>query len=95
MSSVSMTLAQLVDVITEVPQPNPEQPGDIGGKIQTLLNWVAWLAIAACVAGIIITAGRMALAHRRGGDTDVAQLGWVLGACILIGSASWIVTQFI
>jgi hypothetical protein len=78
------------------PNPPPAPPaGDVGADIQTVIGWVMWLAIAACVAGIIITAARMAIAHRRGGDADVAQLGWVLGACILIGSAAAIVNAFV
>jgi hypothetical protein len=61
----------------------------------TILRWVAYLASAACVGGILITAGRMAIAHRRGDDSNVAQLGWVLGACVLIGAASGIVGALI
>ena len=30
-------------------------------------------------------------AHRRGDDTNVAGLGWVMGACVLIGAAPWLV----
>ena len=74
--------------------PNPgsgEAPPGVGGKVLTILKWIAYLASAACVAGLVLTAGRMAIAHRRGDDTNVSQLGWVLGACVLIGSASGIV----
>ena len=67
----------------------------VGDKVLTLLRWVAYLASTACVAGILYTAGRMAMAHRRGDDTNVSQLGFVLGACILIGAASGIVGALI
>lgn len=61
----------------------------------TILQWIAYLASAACVAGILFCAARMAIAHRRGDDTNVAQLGWVLAACVLIGAASGIVGALI
>ena len=93
--------AQLQDLASSLPQapapPGPPDPGSgeappgVGEKVLTLLKWVAYLASAACVAGLIVTAARMAIAHRRGDDTNVSQLGWVLGACVLIGSASGIV----
>jgi len=93
--------AQLQDLVSTLPQaetppavPNPgsgEAPPGVGDKVLKLLKWVAYLASAACVAGLIVTAARMAIAHRRGDDTNVSQLGWVLGACVLIGSASGIV----
>jgi len=89
-----MKLLSLVPL--DVPQPNPKNPpGGIADDVGNLLSWVMWLAVTACVAGIIITAARMAIAHRRGGDSDVAQLGWVLGACILIGSAAFIVNAIV
>ena len=78
--------------------PNPgsgEAPPGVGGKVLTILRWIAYLASAACVGGVLYTAGKMAISHRRGDDTNVSQLGWVLGACVLIGSASGIVSALI
>jgi len=90
-----MSLLSLV-VVPMIDQPDQVQPpGGIGADVNRVLGWVMWLAVAACVAGIIITAARMAIAHRRGGDADVAQLGWVLGACVLIGSAAMIVNSLV
>jgi hypothetical protein len=90
-----MRLLSLV-LIPTIDQPGQVQPpGQIGADVNRVLGWVMWLAVTACVAGIIITAARMAIAHRRGGDSDVAQLGWVLGACVLIGSAAFIVNQLV
>ena len=80
------------ELLAAVPDPGSgEAPPGVGDKVLTLLRWIAYLASAACVAGVLYTAAKMALAHRRGDDTNVAQLGWVLGACVLIGSASGIV----
>jgi hypothetical protein len=91
-SSAVSVAGAVGDVLAAPPDPGQgEAPPEVGPKLLTLLRWVAYLATAACVAGILATAGRMAIAHRRGDDTNVSQLGWVLGACVLIGAASGIV----
>lgn len=98
-----MTLLDQIDQLllawTAVDVPNPgggvAPPGVVGDRILTLLQWVAWLATAACVGGVLYTAAKMALAHRRGDDTNLSQLGWVFAACILIGSASTVVGALI
>lgn len=60
--------------------------------LTTILQWVAWIATAACVGGVLIVAATMALRHQRGeGGQHVSGLGWVLGGCILIGTASALV----
>lgn len=87
---------QYQSLVAQVPDPGAgEAPPGVGERVLTILRWVAYLASAACVGGVLWTAGRMAIAHRRGDDTNVAQLGWVLGACVLIGSASGIVGALI
>lgn len=89
---------QLLLAWTAVDVPNPgggTAPPGVGDKILTLLQWVAYLATAACVGGVLYTAAKMALAHRRGDDTNLSQLGWVFAACILIGSASTVVGALI
>jgi hypothetical protein len=41
---------------------------------------------------VIIAGATMAIQHRRGeGGESMARLGWVLGGCIVIGSASALV----
>ncbi|MEW2218991.1 hypothetical protein AB0939_06675 [Streptomyces sp. NPDC006990] len=78
----------------------PSGPPDVGGGaappgadgLLTVLKWVAWTVTALCVAGIFGVAARMALDHSRGGGREHAKgLGYVLGACLLVGSASGIV----
>jgi hypothetical protein len=61
----------------------------------TILRWIAGLATTACVAGIIYAGGSMALAYRRGDGANISGLGWILAGCILIGSASAIVSAVI
>jgi hypothetical protein len=69
-------------------------PGAEG--IATLVQWVAWTVLALCVVGVLMISARMALAHRRG---DVAEhatgLALVLGAAVLVGSASGLVAALV
>jgi hypothetical protein len=76
-----------------VPNPVPNAPVELQNKVNTILGLVMYLVIAACVAGVLICAGKMALAHRRGEAGESAgMLGGVATACVLTGSAAAIVT---
>ncbi|MEV4773068.1 hypothetical protein [Micromonospora humida] len=83
---------------TNAPVPDPgggAPPPGVGDKILTVLKWVAYLATTACVGGVLYTAAKMAISHRRGDDSNISQLGWVFAACMLIGSASAVVSALI
>jgi hypothetical protein len=68
-------------------------PGAEG--IDKVTSWVIWIAFAVCVLGVIIAGAMMAIGQRRGeGGEHAARLGWVLAACIVIGSASALVGAF-
>ncbi len=70
-------------------------PADLAGKVHLLMDIIAWGATSACVTGVAIVAAMMALAHQRGtGSQHLSSLGYVLGACVLIGTAGPIV-QFL
>jgi hypothetical protein len=85
-------LAAAVTVLAAPPDPGQGTPPPGSGGITTMLGWVAWVVFALCVVGVLIVAGTMAVAHRRGsGGEHASSLGWVLGACIVAGSASAIV----
>jgi type IV secretory pathway VirB2 component (pilin) len=72
------------------PGTGEEPPG--AGGLKKVINWVTWIAFAICVLGIIIAGAMMAVGQRRGeGGEHAARLGWVLAACIVIGSASGLV----
>lgn len=76
-----------------VPNPTPNAPVELQSKVNTILGLVMYLVIAACVAGVLLCAGKMALAHRRGEAGESAgMLGGVAAACVLTGSAAGIVT---
>jgi hypothetical protein len=80
------------DLLAAVPDPGQgtEPPG--AAAILTVLSWLAWAVFAACVAGVLVVAIKLALAFRRGeGGEAVGQLGWVLGAAIIGSSAAAII----
>jgi hypothetical protein len=91
-------MAHHVGTFLADPVPNPGggvAPAGIAPKVLKLLQWTAWLASAACVGGLIFSAGRLAISFKNGESSNVASLGWVLIACVVIGSASAIVGALI
>lgn len=89
-------LAALPDLLTSLPLDVPdigkgEAPPGSDGLI-TILRWVFYIASAMCVLGVLIAGGMMAVSVQRGsGGEHVARIGWALGGCIVIGSASALV----
>lgn len=80
--------------------PRPSGVPDAGGgeappgaeDLLHILRWVAWTVTALCVGGIFGVAARMATDYAHGGGRDhVRGLGFVMAACLLVGSASGIV----
>lgn len=99
MSTVLTVLSTAKDtttlILADINVPTPGQPPGTGGLL-TALGWVAWVVTLACIGGIFLVAGKMAFAHRRGeGSEAVGQLGWVLGACVLIAAAGPVVNALI
>lgn len=85
-------LHALAVTVLAVPDPGQGTAPPGSGGITTILSWAAWVVFALCVVGVLSVAGAMAVAHRRGsGGEHASSLGWVLGACIVAGSASAIV----
>lgn len=61
-------------------------------KLDLVLKWVVWISFSICILGIVVAGAMMAVGQRRGeGGEHAARLGWVLAACIVIGSASALV----
>jgi hypothetical protein len=90
---MSLTLGVVSQILAVVPDPGQGTAPPGSDKLLTILKWVSYVAIMVCVGGVIITGARMAIAHRRGSDGEAASsLAWVMGGCILIGSASGMVT---
>lgn len=63
-------------------------------KITTLLQWAAWGVSIACVLGVFVIAGMLALRHHRGegGGENLGKLGFVFLAAILGAAAGPMVT---
>ncbi|GAA1638544.1 hypothetical protein GCM10009744_29980 [Kribbella alba] len=78
-------------ILLMAPMGSTPPPG-VADKFQTLLDWVTWIAFSVCILGVVIAGAMMALGQRRGeGGEHAARLGWVLAACIVIGSSSMLV----
>ena len=89
-------LTALPDLLSSLPLAVPDPgkgeapPGSDG--LVTILKWVFYIASAMCVLGVLIAGGMMAISVQRGsGGEHVSRLGWALGGCIVIGSASALV----
>jgi hypothetical protein len=90
---MSMILQFVSDTAATIAAPNPgggtAPPGS--DKILTVLGWVKWLVTAVAVGGALFIGAKMAMAHRRGDDTNMAALGWWLAGCVLLGVAPQLV----
>lgn len=74
------------------PDPGMGTPPPGSDKLLKVLGWGAWVVSAVCVGGVFIVAAKMAISHHRGeGGQHAAGLAWVLGGCVLLGSASGLV----
>ena len=78
------------------PNPKPNLPEGVQGKLDTLLGMGMAAVIVACVAGVFICAGKLAISLRHGEGAQAAgQLIAVLVACVLVGSGAGIVNYLI
>lgn len=89
-------LYSLAALLAQAPAVHPSNPPGYD-RVTTLVDWTAKLAITACVVGIIVTAGTLAVQHHRGtlGPDTGGRLGVVLGSCVLIGVASQLVNSLV
>lgn len=82
-------------ILADISTPRSVQPPGTAG-LMTVMGWVSWGVTFLCIIGILFVAGKMAFSHRRGeGSEAVGQLGWVMGACVLIAAAGPIVNVLI
>lgn len=86
-----LLIAPASSATADVPGPTPTRPPGTEG-LTTLLNWGMWLVTFAGIVGVLISAGSMMLAHRRGeGGEQAAKLGWVLGGCCVAAASASVV----
>jgi MFS family permease len=85
-------LVQLIQHVSFV-VPLEDLPTEVQNGVDTVVGWVAAIAITICILGVIIAGAMMAIGQRRGeGGEHAARLGWVLAGCIVIGTGSAFVT---
>lgn len=83
-------------LLISVPDPGMGTPPPGSEKLLTALGWATWIVTGVCVAGVMGVAARMALIHHRGeGGRHAVGLAWVMAACVLLGSASGLVSALL
>ena len=81
-----------------VPDPAPQAPPGLSGKVNTILGWGKWSVLVCGVAGLLICGGKMAIGHRNraafaaDGATGVP---WVLAGLSLAAVAAAIAGVFL
>lgn len=94
-ATVTVTALSIVPAFAAgtVPDPKPNLPAGLQTKLNSLLGIFMAIVIIACVAGVFMAAWKLAIAYRHGEMGEAAgKLGGVAAACVLVGSASTIVT---
>lgn len=96
----------LVELVLAQPPPGGVAPpglfGDAGGmpgfaKIQTVVHWVGYLVLAACVVGIGVFGAQLVMSHRdpsRHGGNHGQSAGMIMAGLTVIGSVGGIIAFF-
>ncbi|MGO3649997.1 hypothetical protein [Agrococcus casei] len=79
MHGLTTFLTSTIAMLTVIPNPDPTQPPGSEG-ILAILGWAKWVALAVCVAGLIIAGAMLAINSRRGEGGEIA--GRVVAALI-------------
>lgn len=88
-------IAVAADLMTSViPDPHAAAPPG-SGPILTVLNWISWICLVAGIAGFLISAGSLALAHHNGRPSESFKgMAYAIGSSILVGSVGGIMQIF-
>jgi hypothetical protein len=84
----------VVNVLAAVPNPGQGSAPPGSGKLLTILSWTAWGVFALCVAGVLISAAKLAHSHNQGyggANQHTTSLVWTLVATVVAGSAAAVV----
>ncbi len=73
LATITVSLLLRGDPDGPAKQPTPKAL-PFGDELQTLVNWLSFVAILARVVGVVVAGARMAIAWRGGGEANVAQL---------------------
>ena len=81
-----------------VPDPAPQAPPGLSGKVNTILGWGKWGVLICGVAGLLICGGKMAIGHRNRATLaadGATGIPWVLGGLSLVAASAAIVAVFL
>ncbi len=82
-----------------VPDPAPQAPPGLAGKVNTILAWGKWGVLICGVAGLLLCGGKMAIGHLRSRASlaadGAAGIVWVLGGLSLVAASAGIVAVFL
>lgn len=76
-----LLVLSLVPVTAQTIEIQPEAPPGVGEKLSTVLGWVYWLAIVACIAAIIVGIVMIATGGDRGKEILI---GGIIGLIFLL-----------
>ncbi len=85
---------QAAALLAVVPDPGQGEAPPGSDSILKVVGWIAWIAFAACVVGVLKAGGLLAamgIGNRGSGDHGMALVASIAGA-IVCGSAAAIVT---
>ena len=69
--------------------PVPEAPPGVEANVQTVLNWLMWIAGATVIVGFIIGGIMLAVSNERGmGNENVRRIGFVIMGAVVIAAAA-------
>ena len=69
----------VLNLIAAVPNPGQGSAPPGSDKLLTILRWAAWGTFAVCVAGVLLSGGRLAISHNQGyGGGNQHAMGLVL-----------------
>ena len=81
-----------------VPDPAPQAPPGLSGKVNTILGWGKWGVLTCGVAGLLLCGGKMAIGHRNRAAVaadGASGIVWVLGGLSLVAASAAIVAVFL
>lgn len=86
-----------IPLADDIPDGNPDAPPGFSDGMGTLMDWGSWIVMAICGIAVLVSAGRMAMAHKSGADGGQHLVGliWVIVAAVLAGSGAAMVNMFI
>ncbi|MFD6401153.1 hypothetical protein [Nocardia sp. NPDC060249] len=92
MSALSTTYyAMSVDILAQIDDRKPSAPPG-ADKFMTILEWLLWAAVIACIGGFIVAAAMLAYQRMQGGGGDAQGklVGAMIGAVLVSMSISTI-----